>query len=108
MEALTVDDLCTAKDWTVVPSQSYPRSMHPAAFAHMFSTTYDMLFMVEIEPYARPCCSLVPKCPEVLRRLWKGRHAVPGKRVHACEDMLKRLNLGEVTFEDMLHAISLP
>ena len=101
VEALTVDDLCTAKDWTIVPSRSYRWSMHAPAFARVFETTYDMLVRVEIEPYARPCCSLMP-CPGLLRRLWRRRNVMSGQRVDAFEDMFERLNLSH---EYMIHTL---
>ena len=106
VEALTVDDLCTAKDWTIVPSGSYLWSMHAPAFARVFDTTYDTLVRVEIEPYARPCCSLAPKCPRLLGRLWRRRNAVSGQRVDGFEDAFKRLKLGELTFEDMFDLLT--
>lgn len=110
VEALTVDNLCTAKDWTIVPSRSYAWSMHTPSCTHVFSTTYDALVRFELEPCARPCCSLVPKCPRLLGRLgrlWKHRNVVPGQRVDAFEDVFKRLHLGELAFEDAFHQLTI-
>lgn len=106
VEALTVNDLCTAKDWTIVPpSHFYPWSIHPPALARVFETTYETLGRVEMEPHATPCCSLVPKCPRLLGRLWR-RHVVSGRRVDALEDVFERLDLGEVKLEDIFHLLT--
>ncbi len=107
VEALTVNDLCTAKDWTIVPSSFYACSMHTPSCAHVFSTTYDALVRFEMEPCAIPCCSLVPKCPRLLGRLWKFRNLVSGQRVDSFEDALKRLHMGELTFEDLFHQLTI-
>ena len=94
-----------SKDWTIVPSQFYPWSMHPPALARVFETTYETLGRVEMEPHATPCCSLVPKCPRLLGRLWRRHTVVSGRRVDALEDVFERLDLGEVKLEDIFHLL---
>ena len=100
IELLTVDNVCTIQDWTTVPSMSWPWSMHSASCAQVFSKAYDSLVRYEMEPFARVCCSIVPKFSR-LKRAWDRRSVVLGQRIdieklHSddLEDIFDRLTMG--------------
>ena len=58
VDVLTIDNLCTPKDWTTVPSTPILWQRHASSCAHVFSSTYKALLKFEFEPIAYQCCSV--------------------------------------------------
>ena len=110
--ALTVDDLCTATDWTIASTHhawSFSSRRPCSAHERVFYATYDTMVQFALEPRATVCCCLVPTAPRLIRWLWsrlrqKRRTVASGQRLDALDldSMLKRLYLGETDEFDRL------
>ena len=104
IEVLTVDNVCSIKDWTTVPSMPRRWSMHSASCAQVFSDAYGSLVRYEIEPFARVCCSIVPKFFG-LKRAWGRRSVVLGQK--DIDDWVKQLHMNELTLEDIVDCLTM-
>ena len=82
-ELLTVNGMCTAKDWSIVPSRTFPWHRHNPSCARVFCDSYRALVSFEFEPDAQMCCLILPRVPaciRTLRRMWERHVVVRGER----------------------------
>ena len=88
LDILTVDNLCSIKDWTFVHHTDRDYSLHNSSALRVFDKTFQTLYIYELEPYARVCCSLMPNFVQMFANMWKRKTAAKGYKVTEEDEVL--------------------
>jgi hypothetical protein len=90
LDILTVDNLCSIKDWTSVHHTDMYKfySLHNSSASKVFYDTFQTLYAYELEPNARICCSLMPNFVQMFSDMWKRKTAVKGYKVTEEDEVL--------------------